>query len=273
LVSGYVYHDANHSSARDGGEAGTGLTLYAKLIPALLPGGPAVLSAAVDPATGAYSIPGVSSGLYIVVIDDNAILTDVTPTLPAGWIGTEVPDQRRSNVSVGITDVPNQNFGLYNGSRITGRVFNDQGSGGGTPNDGVQNGAEARIAGVDVRVTDGTGATTFDSTITGGGGDYTLWVPAAAGNNPLRVVEANLTGYLSTGGQVGTTGGTYDRGTDVTAFTHTAGTIYTGVNFADVPVNQHAASRPHRPRAAPARSSGASPAACYLGLRAACSSR
>lgn len=140
-------------------------------------------------------------------------------------------------ISVAARPLSNQNFGLYNGSVLTGRVFRDTGVGAGVPNNAVQDGSEPGIAGVSVRATDSGGGTTFDSTVTDGAGNYTLWIPASAGANPVRVVQANAGGFVSTGGQAGTTAGSYVRASDTTTFNNLVGTSYSGVNFADVPDN------------------------------------
>ena len=102
-------------------------------------------------------------------------------------------------------------------------------------NNGIKDGGEPGIAGVTVKAS--TGATTYDSTMTDGSGNYTLWIPAAA-TSPVVIAETNLGGYLSTGGRAGTTAGTYTRTSDSTGFTFAAGLSYVNVNFADVPVNR-----------------------------------
>ena len=50
----------------------------------------------------------------------------------------------------------------------------------------------------------------------------------------LRVRELDPANVVSTGGQIGTTAGTYARAQDATTFTLTAGASYAGVNFGDV---------------------------------------
>jgi uncharacterized repeat protein (TIGR01451 family)/fimbrial isopeptide formation D2 family protein len=237
-VSGTVYADVNHNTALDGAETGTGLTHYIKLVPSVsgVCTGPATAVATVAPATGAYSFATVLAGNYCLVSDDNNTLSDVTPNVTTGWLRTEIPTGSRA-ITVGLAALTQQNFGLYNGSVLTGRVFTDSGIGAGTPNDGVQNGTEVGQAGATVKVTDATGTTTFDTTLSDGAGNYTLWIPAAAGNNPLRVIETNVSGQISTGGQPGTTAGSYVRSTDTTTFTNVVGSSYSGVNFADVPAN------------------------------------
>ena len=234
-VSGVVYSDSNHNATLDGVEAGSGLTLYAKLVPAASPGGPALQAATVDAVTGAYAFAGVPGGTYLIVIDNNSTLADVTPTIPIGWLGTEIPNQIRSGVVVSGTNLPNQNFGLFNGSQVSGVVFQDNSATAGAANNGVQNGGELGIAGVTVRATHAScPATVCDTAVTSAVGAYQLWIPAGVGNGAVAIVETNLSGYLSTGAQVGTTGGSYARATDTTTFTNAVGTTYTGVNFGDV---------------------------------------
>jgi uncharacterized repeat protein (TIGR01451 family) len=122
---------------------------------------------------------------------------------------------------------------------ISGRVFADVGVGsGGVPNDGVRNGNEAGIAGVTLRLTD-CASVAYATTTTNGDGDYVLAIPnAVMDGTTVCVVETNLSGYASTGGQPGTTGGSYNRDADRVQLTVTADTSYSGVDFGDVPGNR-----------------------------------
>jgi uncharacterized repeat protein (TIGR01451 family) len=237
-VAGNAYNDANHNALRDGVETGCGQALYAKLVPAAFPAGPAIAAAAVDPASGAYAFAAASAGSYLIVLDTNATLADVTPGLPVGWLGTEAAAGTRT-VTVVNADLGGQNFGLYHGSRVAGTVFKDTGSGGGIANNALQEAAETGIAGVAVKATDTAGATVFDVTTSGAAGAYVLWLPAGAAGS-VRVVESNPAGALSVGGSAGNTGGSYDRLQDAVSFANAAGTAYAGVNFADVPENSFA---------------------------------
>ena len=232
-IEGYVYSDANHNLQRDGGEAGTGLALYAKLVAVGAPAGPATQAVAVDPATGAYLFSAVAAGEYFIVIDDNATLADITPTIASTWTGTEVGDQVRRNVIVTTFDLRYLNFGLFNGNLASGRVFRDNGSGGGTPNNAVQDGSEAGIGQVALRLTNAAGNTVYDSTTTDAAGNYRLWVPAALNGASLRVIEDNAAGTRSVGGSPA---GSYDRNADSLAFTFTAGSATANLNFADVAI-------------------------------------
>ena len=233
LLSGYVYNDTNHNLQRNAGEAGSGLVLYAKLVAVSAPAGPALQAVPVDSATAAYVFASVSPGEYFIVVDDNAVLADVTPTLPATWTGTEAGDQVRRNVVVAGVELTNLNFGLFNGNLVSGRVLRDNGAGGGTPNNAVQDGTETGIAAVVVRLTNAAGTLTYDSSTTDAAGNYRLWIPAVLNGSSLRVAEDNPASLRSVGGSPTAN---YDRSSDSIAFTYTAGVNAPGLNFADVAV-------------------------------------
>ena len=147
-------------------------------------------------------------------------------------------------LTVGVADTAivcteTNTFTGAGGSSITGKVFNDNGAGGGIANNGILDGAEVGIAGVTITANQASCASTVCGTaITDGGGNYVMSLPSSV-TGVITLTETNLSGMLSTGGSVGTSGGTYTRSTDtVTAFNVVAGTSYTGVNFGDVPDNQ-----------------------------------
>lgn len=231
-VSGHAYADADHDAVRDAGEGGTGVALWVKLVPAAAPGS-AVRVAPVDPGTGAWSLVPPAPGAYVVVLDDNALAADVTPTRPAGWLATETPSGAAA-ITMAAADLAGPAFGLFHGSTVSGRVFRDDGAGGGLANDGAPQGGEAGLAGVRVAALSAACAGgACDSALTGGGGNWTLWIPHGAGTVALR--ETNRAGWLSTGGAPGTTGGSYDRAADAVTFAPASGLVYAGVAFGDVP--------------------------------------
>ncbi len=235
-ISGVVYADDDHNGNLGNNETGTGLaTLFVKLVPQN--SAVATQAVAVNPTTGGYQILGVATGNYTVVLDDNNTLTDITPAIPAGYIATQAPTGAIDVTVPDNTNVINQNFGLFNGSKLSGRVFNDNGLGGGTANNGIRDGGEAGVSGVTVALTNAADTTIFDTATTDGAGNYTLYIRAAIGAQILRVEETNAANYLSTGATVGNTGGTYNRATDATTFTNAVGTTYSNVNFGDVPLN------------------------------------
>ena len=231
-VSGTVYADANHNGQRDSGEGGTGLALYAKIVPAASPSGPALQAVSVNAASGGYACGNVAAGEYVIVIDDNTTLADVTATPPAAWTGTEAAGFERRNVVVAGTDVGALNFGLFNGHRLSGQVFNDNGVGSGVANNGTRDGAEPGLPGIALRLMNG--AALIDSTRTDGAGRYTLWVGAALAGQPLKVVQDNAAGWLSTGG---TPGASYERASDSHVAAYNGAADRTGLDFGDVKVN------------------------------------
>jgi uncharacterized repeat protein (TIGR01451 family) len=239
-VSGFVYNDTNHTGSRDGTEVGTGLAgLWVKLAvrAGLGCASPALATALVDPGSGGYNFATVSPGDYCLILDTNSLVVDTTATYPFGWLGTEAPTGILP-VTVVSSSPALQNFGLFHGSVLTGKVFTDTGAGGGTANDGAANGMEAGIAGVSVRLTDGLGST-VSATTTDGSGSYRLHIPGnLSTGSVLSVVEINPPAHISTGARVGTTAGLYDRTTDAMTFTLVAGTAYADVNFGDIPSNQ-----------------------------------
>ncbi len=238
-IVGTVFNDANHNGGQDGAEAGPGVTgIYVKLAP--VSGGactgPATQAVQVDPATGAYTLPNLPQGNYCVILDNNNTLSDITPTVPAGWVATLNPGGvLQVSVPAGSPVPPPQNFGLFNGSTLAGAVFADTGVGSGTPNNGIKDGTEAGVGNVTVKAA--SGATTVASAVTAGDGSFTLWVPASV-SGTVTVTPTLPSGYLATGGNAGTTGGTYTR--PAMSFTFAAGQSYTGVGFGLAPPNTFA---------------------------------
>jgi uncharacterized repeat protein (TIGR01451 family) len=229
-IAGTVYIDANHNSVLDSGESWTGgPTVFVNLVQSST----VVQSATVSAGTGAYSFTGVGSGVFNLVLTNSATAT--TATAPSGY-ALVAPSAGTLQLNVSNDSITNQNFGLFHGSLISGKVFVDSGAGGGTANDGILNGAEPGNAGVTVKATNG-GATTYDTQQTISDGSYTLYI--ASGATTVAIIETNPANYISTGAAVGTTGGSYNRNTDTVTFTKSVSTeaLYTGVNFGDVPQN------------------------------------
>ena len=234
-LTGTVYADANHNGIQDNGEAGTGVAgLYVKI--ATYSGGscqsPAIGAYAVTGSTGAYTIPNVEQGTYCLILSTNNTLATVTPSAPAGWVGTQ-NGSGLIQLNVLSTGSPGpQNFGLFNGSAINGTVFSDSGTGGGVANNGVRDGGETGIGGVLVGAS--TSGSLVASATTSGSGGFTLWI-AASVTSAVTLTLTPPSGDVATGGSAGTTGGTYTRPS--ITFTPTAGQAYSGVSFGLVPGN------------------------------------
>jgi uncharacterized repeat protein (TIGR01451 family) len=236
-VSGTVFHDLDHDGRRAAGEGATGHAHYAKLLPAGQAGGPALQVVAVSSASGNYRFDAVPPGRYDVVINREPDPTSLAPVPPAGWVPTQPQTLARTGVAMSGADLTAQDFGLYLGSRLTGSVFRDSGA---FPHDGRRGADEPGIANVAVRVADAgeaSSATVYDRAVTDADGRWTLWVPATA-SATVRVIETQPADHLSTGADAGSTGGSYDHGSDAITFANEPGAVHTGLRFGDVPVGR-----------------------------------
>lgn len=232
---GNVYSDPNHNSNLDAGESGIGgaSALWVKLTPRTggTCTGPATVAVSVNLTTGAYSFTNIQQGNYCLVVDGNNTLSDITASYPTGFIGTQNPTGVIQFSIVGAPPSP-QNFGLYNGSTLSGTVFADNGAGGGTANNGVRAGTEAGLAGITVNAMQG--ATTLDSEPTASDGSFILWIPGATAGTVV-ITPVLPSGYIATGGSAGTTGGSYTRPS--VSYTAGSGFARTGINFGMVAPN------------------------------------
>jgi uncharacterized repeat protein (TIGR01451 family) len=216
-VYGRVYLDQNHNNSyepSDSNYVGSAVNalptpyLCAQLI--VQPAGTLSASQVLSPI-GAYSFATAPAGTYDVRI----VLASSATTCPAavappwnpasfGYIPTEAPTQSRSFTVSATQGAASQDFGLFRGTKVTGKVFLD--NTGATANDGVFNAADTGINGVPVcaslaAVTSCSAAGVLDSTFTDANGDYTLWVPLATAQ-PIVITNAGA-GRTSTGASVG----------------------------------------------------------------------
>lgn len=79
----------------------------------------------------------------------------------------------------------------------------------------------------------------IEQTSSAADGSYELFVPKSVvgTGDIIKIKETNGAVYLSTGGDAGTTAGTYTIANDITEFTNTVGTEYESVDFANVAVS------------------------------------
>jgi len=181
-ISGQIYHDREPNGARNGEDWSDGVTVYVKLVQ----GSTVVAVQTVNPGTGSYTFSGVVPGSYTLVLDNNNSTADTTPTPPAGWLFISPTGGSRA-ITVAASNLLNQDFGLFHGARVEGRVFYDDGESGGTANNALQDGQERSVGGVVITASDGASSRT---TSTDGSGFYYLYVPASWGSvslsHPLR---------------------------------------------------------------------------------------
>uniref|UniRef100_UPI000306D401 right-handed parallel beta-helix repeat-containing protein n=1 Tax=Thermus aquaticus TaxID=271 RepID=UPI000306D401 len=186
-LSGQVYHDREPNGMRNGEDWSDGATVYVKLVQ----GSTVVAVQTVNPGSGTYTFTGVAPGSYTLVLDDNNDPADTTPTPPSGWLFIN-PALGSRSVTVAGADVTGQDFGLFHGFRLEGRVFLDDGEGGGDANNALQDGGERGVPGVVVTATDGTNSRTAT---TDGLGFYRLYIPYSFGSVTLSHPARPATGW------------------------------------------------------------------------------
>ena len=227
-VNGTVYLDANHNGVLDSGETWTtGASVFVNLVSS----GSVIQSLTVPAGTGTFSFSNVTAGTYSIVLTNSATAT--VAAAPSGFAFV-TPSDGQLQLTVSSAAINNEIFGLFKGSMVTGKIFKDNGAGGGTANNGILDGAEAGLSGVSIKATDG-GSTVFDTEVSGSDGSYSLFITAGA--TTVAIIKTNPANYIATGASVGTTGGSYNRATDTITFTKSTEGFFTGVNFGVVPVN------------------------------------
>ncbi|CAN5579684.1 hypothetical protein BH09PSE5_BH09PSE5_20630 [soil metagenome] len=189
----------------------------------------------------------IAQGIHTSAVDSDArrdgLLAGVERSFDGG-IKLEVGVRQVHDVPVSTPGVPSaahrhHGFGFWHGSKLSGSVFKDTGIGtGGIAHNVIRDGTEPAVQASPAKLTDGTGATTYDTTTTDATGAYTLWIPFAAGANALKVQSLPGGSWVAVGGNVGTTAGTYVLASSTVGFTNVLATTYTGVDFAVVPASR-----------------------------------
>lgn len=239
-ITGFVYNDIEPNGHRDGFEnwQGTSVPVYVNLVTGASGAGTVCRTYTVPASSsGTYLLERVAPGPYRVVVTKDALTpgASYTPVTgagspPTGWM-FRLPVDGIRPVTTGVTDLFDENFGLYQGRVITGVVFKDTGAPSGTANNGLRDGTETGLSGVTVRLLNAGGAE-LDTTTTDGAGNFALYLPSGVtAGTPLILEETNPSGHRSTGGSSG-----YNRATDRIAFTAT-GNAQGGFAFGDVPDN------------------------------------
>ncbi|GIW37430.1 MAG: hypothetical protein KatS3mg073_1575 [Meiothermus sp.] len=173
IVSGMVYHDLQPNNLNDAENWASGTAVYVNLVQ----GSTVVRSALVNAGSGAFSFNAIPAGSYQLIVTNSATAT--TPSNPPNWLFIN-PNPGQRSLTIISNNLTNQDFGLFNGSRIRGTVFRDDGLGGGTANDALQNGGEPGIPNVLVSASDGTNVR---SATTDASGLYMLFIPASFGSS------------------------------------------------------------------------------------------
>ena len=188
-LSGHVYEDLQPNNVRDAGEDwAAGVPVWISLVKDT---GEVVQSVPVAAGNGAYAFAGVPAGPYRLVLTDAELSSSVVQ--PSGFRFLE-PASGRLELSV-AGSLSGLDFGLLRGDNLLeGRVFEDNGAGGGIAHNGIVDGAESGLAGVAVHLLDADAAL-LASTRTAADGSYRFLMPAAGGE--FEVVVDTPAGFLS----------------------------------------------------------------------------
>ncbi|MFH1498952.1 MAG: isopeptide-forming domain-containing fimbrial protein, partial [Verrucomicrobiota bacterium] len=214
-VSGFVFNDTNPNGTKDGFEDWlTGTPVVVNLVRAS--DNTVFGSANVAIGAGDYEFTNVPPGDFRIIVTNAPGQT--TAVAPPSWLFRNPPTGSQ-NITVAGADLEDRNFAIFRGRTLAGRVFRDNGAGGGAANNGTQTGGEPGIGNVTVRLLS-AGLTILDTAQTNGSGDFLLRIPAdTADGATLIVEEINPPVHRSTGADVGDSGGTYNIVTDRLTFT------------------------------------------------------
>ena len=184
--------------------------------------------------------------------------TDAAGVMPASALPNNEPFNTATGRAITPATGANLRCVITNSAgapTITGRVFLDTGTGGGTANDGILNGSEGPQAGITVRLTN-CASTVHATTVTDAAGGYSLAPPSGtASGTQLCVEQVNAGARVSTGASVGSTALPSGTATAVGGISYTYtrsstperiafawnGTGHADLNFGDVPNSSFAA--------------------------------
>jgi len=149
----WLDNGAGGGTAGDGIKNGTEAGI-ANVTVSLLDSGGSIIASTSTASNGTFSFSGVPGGANYSwrITDDLGILNDYFGTTPSALSAKfQMPGNLTGNLTY-ITPTDVRHFG-YNQTRSIGdTVFNDSGVGGGTLNNGIQDGSEPGIAGVTVQL-------------------------------------------------------------------------------------------------------------------------
>ena len=228
------------------GNSNAAATTLSAALTDFLPGGMTVANVPAISGTCSTAAVTAAPGSGSITYSSGAVIPaggcTITVNVTSSTLGTATNTIAANALQTGFGKNPLPTSAILSvtlaGVTLSGTVFSDIGSSGGTANDGVQNGTEAGLYGVAVRLTDEAGTTVYDSKVTDSSGNFTLHIPSTIANGTkLRIIETNPPAYISTGASTGSSGGSYDRTGDAVTFTF-SGAGSSGITFADVPENR-----------------------------------
>jgi uncharacterized repeat protein (TIGR01451 family) len=195
--------------------------------------------ASADPITVTASVDAAATGSLVNVAQVNPSATETIPeSIP---LGTTNSGYETGNPAVGSNNDDSKSITVAGLTYSVGnRVWNDNGVGGGTANDGLQNGTEPGIDGVTVELLNGTTNAVIGSSITTANGGYYRFDNLPAGDYKVRITKP--AGFINTTvpGSGATPNGDLDRdnnGANDAATTVTSNVVTLGPLLVE-PINE-----------------------------------
>jgi uncharacterized repeat protein (TIGR01451 family) len=240
-VSGRVYGDANHNGILDGAEGSPNLAgIYAKLFKSSDLTSMLSVTAVVQSA-GTYTFNLVPTNDTYTIILSSTSTTAYDPSFPnTQWVATSPANYTLLGVTVGSSNLANQNFGVFNGTRIDGIVLEDDGAAtGANANNGVQNAGETGITGQTISICDHASCASIDTETTDALGAFSLFIPWTTNFATARVTQTSIpVNYSMVNYNPGNAAGSgVNLGSRYVTFTFTRGNDVTGLVYSDVPDN------------------------------------
>lgn len=257
-LRGYVFIDDNRDGARNAGESGPVEEFDVEVV--LVRDG-VIMHRAPDgnaghtfnPETGEYVFKGLVNGDFdVIVIAKGDTLPN--PFVPSEWVVTTptkgepdyaltIPEEPKHGAAPGdIADLDKgllhgPNFGFapeFDGYIVSGTVFIDDGRGGGTPNDGSQNGGEPGVYGIRLRIQDGVH---LHPVLTDAAGRYEAVIQAEHGKVHLVLQSAEYvpTGYTPGFGATAKTFEKFPHDDIEVSFEIPSSGVQPGIDFGVVP--------------------------------------
>lgn len=214
-ISGQIYHDDDPANGSiDTGEHwqdGVPLWVHVTQASAL------IASQKIHPGSGDFSFSGLPLGTYNFVIAAHAGATEAS--FPEGWeaVAPATGTYLRELISASVDMIY---FGLQRVNiLISGRVFDDNGFGGGIANDGILNGSEVLRVGAVVELRQSGNDTVITSVHTDSDGNYNIHIPPNWLSQSLDLRLAEEAGQIIIGISPGNSGGDFDSSNDHLSFT------------------------------------------------------
>ena len=201
-ISGHIFNDTNHNGIREGDEDGLNKDSYIKLCKM---DNTLVQSIHADNSTGEYAFDNIPKGEYKLIEDASNTSNCIVSTDAEGFLSTTANTLDINLSQINTTNIIDKDFGNFNGSTISGQVYND------TDGDGHMDGDEVGIADISL-VIKKCGNQVMATTVTDANGSYKFWVPVDSyDENWVGIWKTTQDDYNATGDEFDNGNGNQDE--------------------------------------------------------------